>query len=155
MSESKTIRPDQSLFVLDGWTSKGYIAAVPGHFPSLRFTYRPCVPAERSLVIDSFQGKSSEVQDRMTAEVLASRIKSWDAADPEGKPMPITKENIGRLLFPVFDRLSGIVIYGTQRSDVDPEWGRDDHQDAADDRFRAMVAGEPYSDTALDRKLGN
>ena len=151
----KTIRPDQSLFALDGWTFKGYFAAVPGSLQSLRFTYRPCVPTERSLVLESFQGKSSEVQDTMTAEVLASRIKSWDAKDPAGQPMAITKENIGRLLFPVFDRLSGVVIYGTQRSDIDPEWGRDDHRDAADDRFRAMVEGKPYSDAALERKLGN
>jgi hypothetical protein len=155
MSESKTIRPDDCLFILDGWTCKGYFAAIPGASPSLRFTYRPCTPAERSMLLDKLHGKSSEAQDILTATALAGRIESWDAKGPDKQEMPITKENIGKLMFRIFDRLSGVVIYGTQQSDIDPEWSRDDSDDAADDRFQAMLRGEPYSDAALDRKLGN
>lgn len=129
----------------DGYTFDGYLEGVEHQVPEMRFTYRPLVSEERSEFIDALKGKKGRDQDREIAKKLAERIKTWDLKDGNGAPLPINRETLRRLLFPTFNRLSGIVIYGSQISDQDPRWDEPDT-----DETHGKTA-----DDAQDANLGN
>lgn len=126
----------------DGWTMDGYLEGVDHQVPEMRFTYRPLISEERSAFVDAQKGKPGAKQDQEIAKKLAERIKSWDLKDQAGEPLPITVANVRRLLFPTFNRLSGIVVFGTQVCDPDPRWDDPDpdvtHGKTADEAVEAL-----------------
>lgn len=129
----------------DGYTFDGFLEGVEHQMPDIRFTYRPLISEERSEFIDALKGKKGRDQDREIAKKLSERIKSWDLKDGRGETLPITRDTVRRLQFPTFNRLSGIVIYGSQISDQDPKWDEPDR-----DETHGKTADE-----ALDANLGN
>ncbi len=157
MTNNHTVRADSICYVPkdDGWTFKGYIAPVENLNPEVRFTYRPCIPEERSTVISLLDGKDADVQDQQIAKVLAARIKTWDVKDEDGKAAPISSEFIRRLQFQLFDRMAGIIIYGNRISDTDPEWKEEEKDAKSDAKFNAILTGTPVTEEEVEADAKN
>ena len=156
-TQNNCIRPDSVCHVPvdDGWTFRGFIEAVPNLNPDIRFTYRPCVPEERSDIVEKLADKPAKIQDQLLARALAARIKSWDIKGESGEPAPITGDFVRRLQFPLFDRLTGIVIYGNRISDTDPQWTDDECRDKDEAELEAALTGTPVTDALVDQSAKN
>jgi len=108
--------------IRDGQTRNGYIAAEPNHFGSLHFKYRPVLPA----LVDQVQREFDRLERSESAKaananahalirgLIVQHIESWS------EDAPIDGEHVGRLLYPVFNRLYTIIT-GLRASDPDPE----------------------------------
>ena len=156
-TENHCIRADSVCHVPadDGWTFRGFIEAVPNLNPDIRFTYRPCVPEERSDIVEKLADKPAKIQDQLLARALAARIKSWDIKDQTGALAPVTADFMRRLQFPLFDRLTGIVIYGNRISDTDPQWTDDERRDEDEAELEAALTGTPVTDATVDQAAKN
>lgn len=142
-------RPDEGFHYpnIDGYTLPGYLDAVPGLHPALRFRYRPVTPEERIEIIQITEAKPAKVARKMLAQLLADRLSEWnvpntDAAKSEsGESEPITPQFLESFKFPPWNRLLGIIIYSSDVSDIDPEWSRDDRElnDGKENIFDRLV----------------
>ena len=115
--------------VPDGnYIEQAYIRENPQGHCALRFEFRPLLTEELSEFLkQNRKFDDPATQDRFLAKELAVRITSWNIreADKDGKETPakITARNILRIRSrSLLTRLAEIAIYGTDVSDVDPEW---------------------------------
>lgn len=142
----------ETFIIEDGYTEDGYIAAVPGLHPALRFRFRPMLPEEREAISDVIRQKPIAQGNKLMCEALAARIKSWSATNNKGEPLEITPSNVAKLR----PKLQGSVysiIAGYQASDLDPDAPEqaDEPEDLA---LRALIEGRPVGDarTEADQK---
>jgi hypothetical protein len=108
-------------YIPDGYTYKGFIAAVPGLFDDFRFEYRPMTTLERSrLLTENAKLKTDRVIEN-TCKAVASKIKSWDLEDPtNGESVPVGWEVLSKNIEPaLYERIFGIVA-GYDASSPDP-----------------------------------
>lgn len=120
---------DHFLPIDDGYTEDGFIAAVPGLHPELRFTYRPVRREERATWGRGLEGCNPAAQTRKTNELLAKHVASWSAV------APITAENVGRLRQTLFDKLFAVVMQ-ERASDFDANRPAEERAADADASFR-------------------
>lgn len=80
MSKKNGEKNGDTLFIEDGYTRDGYIAAMPGIHPSLNFKFRPMLTQERSRLLQaaSLRTDTGE-QDEVNAKTIIDHIVSWDA----------------------------------------------------------------------------
>ena len=105
-------------FIPDGYTLRGYIAAVAGIHCALRFEYRPTTSLENKKVLEG--APSEEVSEERFRKMLAEKIVSWDMTNPkECKVVPVTVENMGRIQPKLRSTLVDIVM-GWKSSDPAP-----------------------------------
>lgn len=127
-------------FLHDGYTRKGFIGAVPGLFPEIRFTFRPMLTQDRSVMTDRLTKAKPEMADRISAEAVAARISEWDVTDSRGELVPISMANVLRLQPSALGRLFAIVT-GTLPTDIDPEWSAGEQEAEADEQLRFAISG--------------
>jgi hypothetical protein len=96
-------------FVDDGYTRDGRIAEAAGRWPEINFAYRPA--------------DASQFTEQFVAERLAKNLVSWDIRNSKGESVPITAENLMRLVHPVLMRIYAI-INSTEASDDAGNWQR-------------------------------
>lgn len=106
---------------IDGALEEGYIKEFKTVHPACSFRYRPMLLEQRAGMVK----KCSVMRDAAQAELivaaeLAKHIKEWDLADRDGVLVPIEGKTIAKLKFALFNRLAGIVLYGTEGSDDNP-----------------------------------
>jgi hypothetical protein len=131
------------LSVEDGYTEAAYVAAVPGLYDELRFTYRPLLHVERDAVSDQ-SGKSAQNFESVLVAVMQSKLKTWDAMDGKGNPMPINAATIKRLQPALFDKVYTIIA-GRVPSDPDPK-NQNPEREKADDVVASIVSGKLVGD---------
>ena len=107
----------------DGYTERGYIAAVAGLHPAVRFEFRPMVHAERAaanagIMVDNL-AKASAVQ----CAAISKALRSWDIEGLELRQTDMLRPAL-------VEKLYGIVS-GMAASDPDPE-DIETSRDAAD-----------------------
>lgn len=113
----------------DGYTEPGYIAGVPGLHPRpLRFTFRPPLPEERvehAAALEQLKG----VQEQLACHAfIAEKLKTWDHVDKDGKPIPVSAVNVGRMK-PALVNLLYAIVAGYAASEIDPDWGEETKQE--------------------------
>lgn len=107
---------------IDGTLEDGFIKEFKSVHPACSFRYRPMLLEQRASMVK----KCAVMRDAAQAELivaseLAKHIKEWDLVDREGVTVPIEGKTIAKLKFAMFNRLAGIVLYGTEGSDDNPE----------------------------------
>jgi len=139
----------------------GYFESVEGCYPAVRFTYRPCTQVERVRLLASLETLRQHKQEEKIAEILATQIKSWDlekAPDkPEDKfaPLPVTAVSAARLVQPLYRRFAGLIVYGSDVSDPDPDWKKEDADEADEADVKAILTGTAPVDAAVEVREGN
>lgn len=121
MSQLQQPWDGSGFFVDDGCSYAGYIEAVDGLHPALRFTYRGITYHERqALINESVQSAASTRSERAGQKVwlvdLEKRLISWSI--PGVKP---TRDRLDRLHPSLYQKLTDIV-YGFAPTALDPEW---------------------------------
>lgn len=106
---------------IDGTLEDGYIKEFKSVHPACSFRYRPMLLEQRAMMVK----KCSVMRDAAQAELLvaselAKHLKEWDLLDRSGNPVPIEGKTIAKLKFYLFNRLAGIILYGTEGSDDNP-----------------------------------
>lgn len=109
----------ESFVVDDGYTVPGYLEAVPGLHPALRFEYRPIQVMQRDAVDKSIASKGSAHAHQVVRSCVASRLTHWNAVDLKGEPLPIEPANVGTLPPLLYDKLFNVLL-GYRASDPDP-----------------------------------
>jgi len=124
-----------SAFIFDdGYTENGYIAAVPGIYPALRFEFRPMLIKEYleyakvSMKLEFFEDR------REMAHALTKKLVRWDLKGRDGELVVFKPDNLLRLKLTLFDKLFKVVA-GNVAPDNDPEQG-----DVSTDADDALVA---------------
>ena len=117
-------------FVIDKtYTEDCYIAPVENGYSPVRFSCTPASPVERAKFNQQLDRVKTNpaLSEACLAEELASRIKSWNLADENGKSLEISGETILRFRFyTLISRMSNIVIWGSDLGDADPDLSHDD-----------------------------
>lgn len=132
-------------FEEDGYTEEGYIAEIPRLHPSLRFRFRPMLPAERAqamremdAAVKSANAKMSEI---VSARLMAKRILEWDLKNSQGEVVPISEEIFLKMRPVLSNKLYAITITGLMASDEDP--------DAAAEKKPELAEGETRGEADL------
>lgn len=149
-------------FIPDGYTRRGYIAAISGLHGSIKFEYRPLLPRERNSINQAVRREKAEKADVLESAALAKQLLSWDCTYPvdgpdenlRGKSMPITAANVQRLVPYLFDKLY-MIVSGMDASDPDPESPGDDQDSYAAALLRAAESDEPPGDNQLREQQKN
>lgn len=140
------------VYIEDGYTQKGYIAAVPGLFDALRFEFRPLVATDQSAHAKEEKKFSGPAWARFAADFMAKRIVSWDAKKQDESPVPLRGPEVAKIQPALFGRLYGI-LNGTDASDLDPDWSQAEKEETADYQFEAAAEGTtPGAAAAYDRE---
>lgn len=128
-------------YIPDGYTESGYIRAERGIHPALRFTFRPMLGADKTVIMDLvLDPKKKRDQDRIMAAALKERLVDWDLHDAAGKSVPISTDVIGRLKPRLFTKLF-MVVSGSEAGDHDPDQDEDAREASDEDFFEAAIAG--------------
>lgn len=112
----------QCVYIDDGYTLEGFIAAERAAHGALRFTYRPLLVRPRVKAIT----KIAETQDpsereEYAAGVVAKQITNWSFTDRAGKSVPISADAMLDHMEPrLYHKLRDVVL-GLSASDEDPE----------------------------------
>jgi len=145
-------------YVDDGYNEDGYIEAVAGMYPALRFKFRRMVDSEREAhqrelakiagVSVRQLGNLSQADVRrmnpsavrkLGCQTIVGHVSSWDLRDANGCILPVTSELAWKLKDDLLGNL--VAIVGSLRaSDVDPEW--DDKADEARAASGELSPGE-------------
>lgn len=112
-----------SPYIDDGYTEQGYLRAVPGLHPDIRFTYRPMTLAVRGRMMTRGE-KCKDDAERFTVQaetiVQGNLLLEWNVSDRKGAALPISVENMLKLRPRVFLALVAIIA-GVEPSDVDDQ----------------------------------
>jgi hypothetical protein len=84
------------VFIDDGYTKDGHVAAKPGLHGALSFTFRPALPEER-LQFAQAKDQDGRAYGKRAAQALDRHIIGWDAADGRGNPVEKNQHNLLRL----------------------------------------------------------
>lgn len=105
----------ERLFIDDGFTLEGRIERKPGHWPELRFTYRPASPQ----AVYAYRAADRAQPERMeeaAVKLVASCLVGWEA----GAGIDPVPANIKRLHFRVLDQmLDAVTGYGPDAQEQD------------------------------------
>lgn len=128
-------------FIPDGYTESAYIKSEDRVHGEFRFTYRPMLVEERTILYSkAMEHLSDEAQLKKRAAAVVARIQSWSLLDAKGQAAPIKVETYLRLKAPLFWRVLNIVV-GADAGDLDPEAEAADTLALIDQRIQAAVEG--------------
>jgi hypothetical protein len=104
----------------DGYDETALIPAHPGRWSEVRIWYRCMTAVENSEVLAKARLHEGTPMVKHWAELFAGKIQKWDLKNREGKPLPVTAENIQKLS-PLFYDVLHSYIDGTLPSDTRKE----------------------------------
>jgi hypothetical protein len=93
----------------DGQTEEVWFNESPGLYPRLDFSVRRMTSEEFAEYLTASE-KLTEVQaTRLMSAHVAGRVKTWSLRAKDGSPLPITGENVRRLVRGLFMRVWKVV----------------------------------------------
>ena len=106
--------------VEDGNNYNGYVAANPGVYPALFFSYRGITAREKSkqdgkrkaLEMDFTMApdRRGEQAEIIRARAVADHVSAWDYANASGEPRPVTVDVLlDEIPLSLYNRLYGII----------------------------------------------
>lgn len=96
-------------YIEDGYTAQVGIPAVPGVHNGISISWRPCLAADTSKVMDA---KTDAAYIEAVVSLVAEKLERWNVKDRKGNPVPITKENVGRIRRRLLDPIANAVVFG-------------------------------------------
>jgi hypothetical protein len=110
------------VYIPDGYTKRGYVAAIEGLHGAVDFTYRPVQFEQFIAHRDAYLAPANPKTRHMVPPAsLNEYVKTWDVTDPNsGAEVPIAAKSFARLPPPVMEKMFWIVL-GTQPSDPRPD----------------------------------
>lgn len=118
-------------FIADGYTERSYIRETTRLHPAMRFEHRPTLLSELVAYRREVESMPEPMDTyRFAAKYIAGKLVSWDAKDGNGRPIPITGDNLLKMKHPLFMRLLSIIL-GAEACDLDPGWTlpeKDEHR---------------------------
>ncbi len=137
-----------SAFVIDdGYTERGYLAAVDRVHPACRFEYRPALPEERMAQYRETP-KDAKSEALLKAHFIKAHLARWDLTyrpkkDGPELPAPLEVDFIRKLKPNLMARLYN-VIAGVEIPDEDPEASAAEKADQQTDKTEAATSGAPF-----------
>lgn len=113
-----------SPFIGDGYDLEATIPANPGRWSEVRIRYRPLSIDEVEQIYALVRFSPQEPVSRFFAATYAGtkdkpgNLRSWTLKDSEGKPVPITADNLGKLRKDFYELLSEVIQIGSSEADV-------------------------------------
>lgn len=113
----------RSNVIYDGYNQEGYILAEPRMHEELRFTYRPVLIAERDKFLAEARDPAAPpgTFSKLSAALVATKIKKWSLVDDQDRPQSISKETMLTITPTLFTKICDVVL-GFTASDEDPTW---------------------------------
>lgn len=147
---------ENAFIYLDGTLEEGYIKEFKSVHPACSFKYRPMLLEQRAAMVKA----SSRNPDPAKAELeianqLAKHIKEWDLTDKDGNAVPVEAKQMARLKFALFNRLAGIVLYGTEGSDDNPNKQTEDRLYDAELSAISALSEHPEGDLRQEATVKN
>lgn len=105
------------VWIPDGYTVDASIEPREGLHGRIKFRYRPMIHEERTIANARLASAGRADVSKVVAEVVASRIESWDVQDDKGHTVDVTAANVARIQPELVERLWGIVL-GQQTADT-------------------------------------
>jgi hypothetical protein len=141
---------------IDGALEDGYIKEFKTVHPGCSFKYKPMLLEQRAkMVSECGKIRDAAQAELLVASELSKRIKEWDLVDRDGNPVPIEGKTIAKLKFALFNRLAGIVLYGTEGSDDNPNKQTDERIIDAELAAISAVEDRPIGDVRQEATLKN
>lgn len=150
--------------VKKGKTYRAYISGARYVHSEVRFQYRGLWRQARRqyfAAMDELSKQSKpgvEVfpspEDKCTANMMSKVIVSWDVKDDEGKPLPITAENLIDLDEPLFNKMSRIIARMAE-SDLDPMDSADEQQKTLENGSKSPAELQATFDLSELDEVGN
>lgn len=110
------------VYIPDGYTKRGYVAAIEGLHGAVEFTYRPVVFEQFIAHRDAYIAPANpKARHMVPPATLHECVKTWNVTDPTtGAEIPVAAKAFARLPPPVMEKMFWIVL-GTQPSDPRPD----------------------------------
>lgn len=96
-------------YIADGYTEKGYIAAIPQLHGPVRFEYRVMLSDKIREVLHTWDLISAAERTRRIHTVMIKQLVSWDLEE-KGKSLPIDGKTLSRLKRNIVERLFNIAM---------------------------------------------
>lgn len=104
-------------YIDDGYTIDDTIPELPGHYPAVKFSYRPATYRELRRIDAAISAPATMEQAiDATCQFVADHVVAWDVIDSKGEAVPVTSKAMDRLesvlLAELFNRTRGIYPAG-------------------------------------------
>ena len=109
-------------YIHDGYTVPGFVEGMPGVYADARFTFRPALAADRTVIRDKIVAAPAREGETVISKTIASRVVEWDLLKPaalgsdERVSVALTLEDVDHvpptLRNEIFNRLMGDVSPG-------------------------------------------
>jgi hypothetical protein len=97
-----------SPYIPDGFTKDTTIEACE-QWDAITVTYRPMAAADFAAYASRMKGADDAAWLGTLPELIAAKVVSWNITGPDGSPVAVSRESIGRLVQPLMLRLWSIV----------------------------------------------
>lgn len=111
--------------IRDGYTRRGYISPDDGIHSGISFTFRPMLAEHVEASDHQIEQANPSKRAGMIANLICHQLESWDEEDGEGKPVPITPDNVRRLPYVMLRRMH-LILAGMSATDPLPEPNEDE-----------------------------
>ena len=111
-------------YIHDGYTLTGFIKGRDRLYPDLRFTYRPVIIQNRSVIFNAISqanqaGKPAEAE-AIAAKACKSHLLSWDLTGKGGETLPTEADHVVQIPPELNNRLFRVLM-GQDAPDLDTE----------------------------------
>jgi hypothetical protein len=144
----------RSIFIRAGHTRKGFIAALAGFYPDVRFEYLPMTWPEKEQFFRAGSRQKTDDQGSHAAKELAKRLKCWDLTDEDGSRARIDDGHCASLPPLLFDRFLA-VICGADIGDLDPTWTDEEKKRHLGTLADAAASKREPGEVAEEHQAGN
>ena len=130
----------QTGYISDGYTLDGFVSEVRGLHPALCFKYRPLTSQQRSVIQDSIGKAVASKAEEIKSKAIASSVVEWDLVTPDGESVPIELSHLLKCQPTLSDDLY-LIVCGYKATDINPDWGKEERDQAADDELEKALGG--------------
>lgn len=127
----------------DGLTLEGYIAPIPRLHGAVRFKYRIFMQRQRANLLHQIAKSTAEEAEGLAAMAVENKILEWDVKQSDGKPAPITENNVLKLHPRIGNRLYRIVMADEAPDAPDEESTPSANGDSRSDFLAALKGKQP------------
>ena len=129
-------------YIHDGYTISGYIKEEKRLYPSLRFTFRPLLAADRAIIFRTIaRADDPRKEETIAADTIRGHLVDWTLKDEKGKLVEIKTKHILRVQPRLLTRLFQ-VITGDIPSDEDPDAISSERDASAEQELKAALSGQ-------------
>ena len=142
MSKSVPSR-EGSAVIEDGYTRDAYLAGVPFTTPAVRFSYRPPMVRDLSIIRRGISQAMASQMPTIQAQAMVKYLVKWDLN------VDLKMDALLKLAPEIFDGVSGILL-GLRPTDIDPDWNSTESTQATE--LESVFGGDILKSEESDSK---